>query len=59
MFRLCLSAALWTVPWVLLFGNTAEASSKEAELKSYKAEVRAKTIAVGKAEVTLNEVGHI
>lgn len=45
------------MPSTLLYGNTAEVSSKEAELKSYKAEVRAKTIAVGKAEVTLNEVG--
>lgn len=36
--------------------DAAEASSKSAELKSYKAEVRAKTIAVGQAEIILNEV---
>ncbi|CBN74184.1 hypothetical protein Esi_0013_0105 [Ectocarpus siliculosus] len=33
-----------------------ELSSKQSELKSYKAEVRAKIIAVGKAEMILNEV---
>lgn len=36
--------------------RVVEASSRHAELQSYKAEVRAKTIAVGKAEIILNEV---
>lgn len=36
--------------------NKVEATSTNDELKSYKAEVRAKTIAVGKAEIILNEV---
>eukprot|EP00752_Nemacystus_decipiens_P011965 g10606.t1 len=37
-------------------GGTVEVSSKQAELQSYKSEVRAKTIAVGKAEITLNDL---
>lgn len=42
---------------VLLYeSDAAETNSKSAELKSYKAEVRAKVIAVGKAEIILNEV---
>lgn len=36
--------------------RTVEAGAKHAELQSYKAEVRAKTIAVGKAEIILNDV---
>lgn len=36
--------------------RTVEASSKHTELQSFKAEIRAKTIAVGKAEIILNDV---
>ena len=41
---------------VIGVSRTVEASAKHAELQSYKAEVRAKTIAVGKAEIILNDV---
>lgn len=51
------AAALADCPVLHGYGcATAEVSAVNAELKSYKADVRAKTIAVGKAEITLNEV---
>lgn len=36
--------------------HAVEGSARKAELASYKAEVRSRVIAVGKAEVILNEV---
>lgn len=39
-----------------MYVYSAEVEVREAELAAYKADVRAKSIAVGKAEMILNEV---